>query len=132
MVAWSGLYNGVHGVDYSVIGAPSVRKRIRRALKPMVAIKYKEILRTLVTDDVGATALATHTRIVAETGLGTGNPHDSGSFLGGKRNVETVTDVNRAVTSADQTQILQDIDGVDTPTFPQEKSGNSGGGKLGF
>jgi len=119
MPAWSGLWNGVYGADHSLIGTTNAGRRIRRALRGVSSLKYKTLLRTFVTDDVGTTATKTHTRIVA-------------SDAGGVRQIETVTDVNRALTAADETAILKDVDGVHTPTFPTEKSGNSGGGKLGF
>lgn len=125
MPAWSGLYDGVYATPYSTIGVPNTGRKLRRALKGMTALKYKEILRTFVTDDVGTTALATHKRISAQT-------FGDMSTLGGVRVIDTVTDVNRAITAADETAILVDVDGVHTPTFPTEKSGNSGGGKLGF
>lgn len=125
MPAWSGLYDGVHNTPYSTIGTPNPSRRLSRSLRGMVALKMKEIVRTFVTDDVGTTALATHARIAA------GTPFDM-STMGGKRTVETVSDINRALTAADETALLVDIDGDHTPTFPVEKSGNSGGGKLGF
>lgn len=123
MPAWSGLWNGVHGDGHTLLAHSNPGKRLSRALRGMTARKYKEILRTLVTDDVGTTAAASHSRLLHST--------DSRE-LGGVRSVETVTDVNRAVTAADETAIVADIDGDHTPTFPTEKSGNSGGGKLGF
>lgn len=124
MPAWSGLYDSVHGVPYSTIGVVNPQRRLRRALKGLVALKTKRILRTFVTGDVGSTATQTHSRIHYPSLV---NPS-----LGGKRSVETVTDINRALVAADQTSMLADIDGVHTPTFPTERSGNSGGGKLGF
>lgn len=124
MPAWSGLYDSVHGVPYSTIGIPNPRRRLRRALKGMVALKAKTILRTFVTGDVGSAASKTHTRIHYPSLV---NPS-----LGGLRSIETVTDISRNLDAADQTAFLLEIDGVHTPTFPTEKSGNSGGGKLGF
>lgn len=125
MPAWSGLYDGVYTTPYSTIGTPNTGRKLRRALKGMTALKYKQILRTFITDDVGTVATKTHTRIAAQ------DVTDRAS-LGGKRVISTVTDINRAVTAGDETALLVDVDGVHTPTFPVEKSGNSGGGKLGF
>lgn len=126
MAGWSGLYDGVHGVPYSTIGVPSVNRRLRRALRGMPALKKREILRTFVTDDVGTTAAASHTRIIATAQF-------DQMALGGVRAVETVTDINRTITAADETELLVDIDGSHTPTFPREASGNSGrSGNIGF
>lgn len=125
MPAWSGLYNGVHGVDYSLIGVPSVMRRLRRAVRGMPALKQRQILRVFVTDDVGTTVTKTHTQVAAQD-------VNNLASLGGVRTIATVTDINRAATAADETALLKEIDGVHTPTFPREASGNSGGGKLGF
>lgn len=125
MPAWSGLYDGVYSAPYSTIGKPNTGLKVRRALKGLTALKYKQILRTFITDDVGTTATKTHARIAAQD-------NTDMSTLGGKRLTQTVTDINRAITAADETALLVDVDGVHTPTFPVEKSGNSGGGKLGF
>lgn len=125
MPAWSGLYNGVHGVDYSLIGTQNGSRRLGRALAGSEARKINKIVRGFVTGDTGTVVSGSHSRIVAYTPL-TG-------YLGGVRQVETATDINRALTAADKTALLVDIDHVHTPApFPTEKSGNSGGGKLGF
>jgi hypothetical protein len=131
MPAWSGLYNSVHGVDYSLIGVANPFRRLRRVFGARAsALKAKEIVRTFVTDDVGTTAAWTHKRVGAQTGAVS---TEIASSLGGVRSVETVTDINRALTSADETALLLEIDAVHTPaSWPTEKSGNSGGGKLGF
>lgn len=127
MPAWSGFWDHVHSGGHSLIGRPNhaAGRRLSRALRGMTALKYKELLRTLVTDDVGSAAVATHTRIEAPA------PFASMAH-GGTRGIETITDINRNVEAADETAIVADIDAVNTPTFPTEKSGNSGGGKLGF
>ena len=125
MPAWSGLYNNIHGVDYSLIGVANVHRRFRRALKgtSKTTRAFREILRTLNGVAPGATALSTHTQVEA----------DVGDYVNGSvRTIETVTDVDRITTAADQTAINLEIDAADTPTFPREASGNSGGGKLGY
>lgn len=126
MPAWTGLWDGIYGQPYAQIDKPNPGFRLRRALKGVTARKYKTILKVLVDGNVGDVATATHPRIQA------GVQFDNGT-LGGKRVLETVTDVNRATVAADQTQIDSDILFAHTPNpFPTEKSGNSGGGKLGF
>lgn len=126
MPAWSGLYDSVHPGGYSLYNnIPNPARRLRKAVRGMGAIKLKKTLRTFVTDDVGTTISGSHSRVIA------GTPFDAPSN-GGKRTVETVTDINRAATAEDETALLKEIDNSHTPTFPTEKSGNSGGGKLGF
>lgn len=127
MPAWSGLWNGVYQEPYSQIGTANQLRRLRRVWgNRMVSLKQRQILRTFVTDDVGTTATKTHTQVSAQ------DVNDIGT-LGGKRTITTITDINRAVTAADETALLKEIDAVHTPTtWPVEKSGNSGGGKQGF
>lgn len=130
MPAWSGLWNGVYQEAYSQIGVANPLRRMRRMFRHNIpANKQKALLRTMITDDVGTIATATHTRIQSEQG---DNSVDIGASLGGKRVIETVTDINRAVAAADETAMLKELDDVHTPVFPTEKSGNSGGNKLGF
>lgn len=125
MPAWSGLWNGVFNETHSLIGKPNVGRRIGRALKGVTSAKYKELVLTLVNGAVGDTALATHTAITAQD-------VNNKASLGGVRAVETITDINRATVAADATTINNDIIKETSPTFPVEKSGNSGGGRLGF
>lgn len=124
MPAWSGLYDGVHGVPYTTIGTANAYKRLRRAVRGRPALGFRKLLRTFITDDVGTTATQTHPRINA--------PNEVNPNLGGVRQIDTVTDINRAATAADETALLKEVDNSHTPTFPTEGSGNSGGGKLGF
>ena len=128
---WSGLYDGWYSTPYSTIGVANPFRRLRRVFGARAsALKAKEIVRTFVTDDVGTTALWTHKRVAAQVGATSG---EVASSLGGVRGTETVTDINRAITAGDETALLLEIDAVHTPsTWPTEKSGNSGGGKLGF
>ena len=126
MPAYSGLWDGVYNTPYpGTTIAPNAQKRLRRALKGLGSLAQQRIVRTFITGDVGSTATKTHTRVHGQ--LQTPNPS-----LGGVRTLDTVTDINRALTADDQTTILAAIDNVHTPTWPVELSGNSGGGKLGF
>lgn len=127
MPAWSGLWNHVYSEGHSLTGRTgnAAYRKLSRALRGMPALKFKEIVRTFVTDDVGTTALATHTRLTAPAPF-------NATAHGGVRSIETVTDINRVLVAADETELLREIDADHTPDFPREKSGNSGGGKLGF
>ena len=99
----------------------SVNARTRERAKRIV-------LRQLVNGNVGGTATGTRVRIAAQS------PTDP-TTSGGKRNVETVTVINRATTATDQTQINNALDfkyGYGASAFPRDKSGNGGGGKRGY
>lgn len=89
----------------------------------------REVLRTLVNENVGGTALDTYTRITAPNGL------TDADELGGLRSVETVTTVNRATTATDRTYLnthIIDRHFIANPSsWPTDLSGNGGGGKLG-
>lgn len=127
MPAWSGLWNHVYTDGHTLIGRRehAAYRRLSRSLRGMTAVRAREIVRTFITDDVGTTALASHTRIAAPA------PFNSTAH-GGVHGIETITDINRALVAADETALLLEIDADHTPTFPTERSGNSGGGKLGF
>lgn len=125
MPAWSGLYDGIHMTPYTAIGVAQPQRRLRRAVRGLVALKLKKTLRTFITDDVGTTITATHSRVPAPAPFSPG-------MNGGKITAEVVTDISRAATAADETALLLEVDNLHTPTFPTERSGNSGGGKLGF
>lgn len=130
MPAWQGGWTGVFGADHSLIGVANPMRRLRRAFgNRMSSLKARQLLRTFVTDDVGTTATKTHKRVAVQVA---GTSGEIGASLGGIRGTETVTDINRAATAADETAILLELDALHTPTYPTEKSGNSGGGKLGF
>jgi len=127
MPAWSGLWNHVYTDGHSLTRRPhnSASRKLNRALRGLTAKAYKEIVRTFVTDDVGSAAFASHTRVAAPA------PFNSTGH-GGVHAIETINDINRNITAADETNLLGSVDGVHTPTFPADKSGNGGGGKLGF
>ena len=126
MPTYSGLYNQIYGENYTgPTITPNALRRLRRAFKGLTSLRNRQILRTLITNDVGTVATKSHVRLAAQDNTNIAS-------LGGKRTVEVVSDINRAVTAADRTVQLTNLDNVHTPVFPIEKSGNSGGGKLGF
>lgn len=129
MPAWSGLWNDIYPEGYSGIRRTNnaASRKLSRALRGLVALKYKEIVRTFVTDDVGTTAFATHTRIPVQMIV-----NGAAVGLGGKIYAEVVSDINRTLTAGDETELLKDVDGRVSPTFVADKSGNGGGGKIGF
>jgi hypothetical protein len=80
-------------------------------------------METLNGAAAGQAALSTFKRVQARNGDDT---------LGGVRTVETRSIVNRVTSAGDKTVIDNILKGTSKPTYPTEKSGNSGGGKLGF
>jgi hypothetical protein len=79
---------------------------------------FGAIIKQLVNGNVGGTATATHTRILAKEA--------DGSFSGA-RTIETVNLVNRATTAADQTEISNVIS-RDTSAYTRDLSGNGSRG----
>lgn len=128
MPAWSGLWNGHYNEDYSMQhDRPSGRRQTARlnasrGMKPEV-----EKVTELTGSAPGNTASYTYKRAEA--------PADSDD-LGGARVIETVTMINRATTAADETDIDTDYMngpfGLDPSAYPEDASGNAGGGKGGY
>lgn len=95
----------------------TLNRRIARLFGRPSMRKQKELALELNGAAPGATALATHKRITAR--------ENAEGQLGGKRTIETVTDVNRNTTAADETQIDVEILTYDLdPTYPVNKDGN--------
>lgn len=129
MTAYSGLWNGVHGENHALLSGEntSIKQDIRRIMRRQGARKLKELMLTLNGASAGSAALATYARVEAVQGLG------SITNLGGVREIETVTVVNRNTASADKTMIDGVINDQTKPSsYPTDASGNGGGGKLGF
>lgn len=129
MVSWSGFWNHTYSDGYRPVGrAQAVRRLVGRALHGYGRKPYNAVLRAFVTGDVGATAAKDYTRVaVQNTAVG---PMAVGLQLGGKRAYETKVAINRAITAADQTIVLDDLDFDNSPEpWPVDKSGNGGGGK---
>lgn len=133
MPAWSGFWNHTYSGGYQPATTPIGSKNVYRQLAIALngysnRYRVNRIIRQLVNGNVGGTATGTRVRIAAQ------NPTDP-TTSGGKRNVETVTVINRATTATDQTQINNALDfkyGYGASAFPRDKSGNGGGGKRGY
>ena len=120
MPAWSGLYNGEHGENHSLlVNETSLKTKLTNVMRRLGVRKEKALLAALIGAATGGTASLSRTRIEATT--------DTGYKLGGKRTVETVSDINRATTAADVTALKDILGGrsVQPDSYNVEKSGNN-------
>lgn len=122
---WAGLWNQVYNEQHALIDGQNVRRGFGMSLRNWGRYAYNQTLYAFVTGTVGTVASAPSTWVAAH------DPANLGS-LGGKRNIATHYAINRAVTAADQTAIMQDIAFNNSPTWPVDKGGNGGGGKGGL
>lgn len=121
MVAWNGLTDGVKPVTggYSLlVNEDSNNTGITRLMRQPGMRKAKALLAALIGAAAGGTATGTTARVEGITSV---------NGLGGKRNVETVTAVNRATTAADVTALKAVLAGrAVAPSYTNvEKSGNN-------
>lgn len=133
MPSYSGLWNGVYGVNYSALASNGntfeQNNRVRNTLTKLLSKdrgtrKLMSLMKALNGVVPGATATATHKEVEALTGVG--NP----IVNGGVRNIVTDNDVNRVTTAADVTLINGIFDKLYYPSpYPTDKSGNGGGNK---
>ena len=130
MPGYSGLYNGVYGVDYAELtntagnGETQISRAVARRLYGRAALRG--ILRALVNGAVGATAQETHARVKSGVDI-------SGPTQGGLRVIETVNDINRATVAGDVTAMEAMLTQKSQPSsYPVDRSGNGGGSKRGY
>lgn len=125
MASYSGLYDLVYGSGYpGVRASKSVLTQVGILFHGKRGRRNGAIIRQLIAGNVGGTATKTQRRVAYTA---------ASDFLMGKRGTVTETLINRATTSADQALLADKL--VDDPrpsSWPKEKSGNSGGGKLGY
>lgn len=126
MASWSGLFDHVYGDGPYVMqfNRPSTRRAISRLLKRRGMHTLRELMIELTGATAGGTALVERTRI------------QHSADPGGLRTIETVTTLDRVTTSADETDIdsnvLQGLFSLSPASYPVDKSGNSGGGLVGY
>ncbi len=155
MANYSGLFNGVHSEDYALLNGRSPnRYHLMRLMRKRNMAEYREVLTTLLEDSTPAsTASRTYSRVQATANA-------AANVQGGARTIETVellgatldsTDIDeagagasggRAVIPGDVTKIQEELasdgdrilrapsNGSGTITYPDDASGNGGGGKL--
>lgn len=132
MPSWSGLFDGILPTG-AVAGYRSVTKKktnlrhVSRLLGKQSMRATKELFITLINGAVGDTAADSYKRI--------GHTVSPGTALvnGGKRTIETVTTINRATVAGDATtldDVVADEWALAPASYPVDKSGNGGGGRL--
>lgn len=117
MPAWSGLYDNVFTGGHSLtVNKNNARTMMRNLINRVGMRKERALLDALIGAAAGGTATASRVRVEAVAG---------GENLGGMRNVETVSLINRATTAADVTDLENFlVDGTVKPTYVADKSGN--------
>lgn len=123
MPAWSGFWDTPQGSGaYSLLNnrAP-VRNRAKRIANREQMRVLTALFGGLIGAASGSNVTATHKRIGASTS-------DFGPQDGGRRTIETVTDINRNTTAADITALKEIVTGVTSrpSTYPRDLSGNGG------
>lgn len=132
MANWSGLFDGILPTGavagHSFISNKNANKRhVSRLLGKPSMRKLKELMLTLSGAAVGQAAVDSYKRIQHEAAPGVALAN------GGMRAIEAVTTVDR-VTNADDLAEMKDIIddewALTAAQYPEDKSGNGGGGKL--
>jgi len=130
MVSYSGLWDNEYGEPHSLLtnttgNADTVLAK-HFANRIYDRAKVRELLVTLIAGAVGDTASTSHLRVQAERDL-------EANVQGGKRTIETFTEINRATTTADANNLVAALEQKNRPNpYPVDKSGNGGGNKLGW
>lgn len=131
MANWSGLWNGRYNANYAGLGTNTTElngpelQNLARQLRPRGMQKLRELIDELTGVAPGATATVASKRLVyvAQPGVPLVN--------GGVQTPVTVTVLSRITTAADVTLIKASLNATRAPsTYPVDKSGNGGGGKV--
>lgn len=124
MPAWQGGWSDLFGANHTLlINRNPRRNNIRRTMNRDSFRAVTELFDTLIGASAGGTALATHRKVghvpVVPTEVGA---------LGGARQVEVITSINRVSTAADVTALKEMVFNVRTrpATYARDLSGNGG------
>lgn len=125
MPAWAGLWDGVYNQTYAPLNEPgSALRGIARLMAPQALRAQGRVGDMLTGSVLGSLAQESISQVVATRA--------DGANLGGKVAIAPTVIINRVTTAADEAT----LDAQFTPSFapssyPVDKSGNGGGGKLG-
>lgn len=129
MASYSGLWNNEYGQNYSALS--NTTGQSHTALARLFARRnYSRgalgaVLKSLVEGDVGEPAIDSHKRVAAERDL-------ESNVQGGVRSIETHVNINRVTTADDVNKLVAALEQSSKPTYPVDRGGNGGGGKLGW
>ena len=130
MANWSGLWNGRYDQNYSGLGTNTSElngpqlQELARELRPRGMQKVRALITALLGVAPGGTATVSSKRIA-----GVADPTNP-LTNGGRITPVTVTDMSRATTAGDVTTLNAAIATSRAPTYPVDRSGNGGGGKV--
>jgi hypothetical protein len=131
MPSYSGLYDGIHGTPHSLVSSTmqigQFRTQIARLLRSRTYSRgsFAGLMLALSGAAAGGAALVQHKRVKSSQNL-------SQNDQGGLRVIETFDDVNRVTTAADETLLEAAYNLASNPSsYPVDRGGNGGGGKLG-
>lgn len=130
MPSYSGLWNGVYGVNHSLLTNAMGNRRtaFNRVFsgRNYGRQELKQLIITLVNGAVGDNATAGHKRVAARREL-------DANVQGGKVPIETVNSISRNTTADDVTNLLAALNAKSSPNaYARDLSGNGGGGKLNY
>lgn len=110
MTTYSPVFGNTYSGNQTFSG---IRRRIAQLFNARVAWKDRELMRVLLGAAAGSTATKQYKRVAHST-----------TELGGKRTIETVTLVNRATTSGDDTDLTNKILAYQSSptTYPTDKA----------
>lgn len=134
MPSWSGGWDNMFGQPYALTGEPgSAARSVARLMAPQANRYFGGVATALTGAAPGGPVSVGYTQVAPVQA--------DGLNQGGIRPISTYTVVNRTTTPTDEIQIDASLTprfmppmlqaGVETSGYPVEKSGNSGGGKLG-
>lgn len=125
MPAWAGGWDAQFGQPYALRNErDTLHRRVGMAYQRDGMQIERAIDKALNGVAPGATATAAVRKVEALQSVGALN-------LGGKRNIVSQTIINRATTAADKTALDAIYDAKFAPTtYPVDKSGMGGGGKV--
>lgn len=134
MPSYSGLWNGLYGVNYTALGTNNTKEFNNtdkvHLTKVIARTRGGRVLATVMKALNGAAAGDTATMTAKQIANDSNPANPIGN--GGKRVVATKTDINRATTAADETMIDLIYDRIFAPSpYPVDKSRNGGGNKAG-
>lgn len=132
MPSFSGLWNNEFGENHSLlsdtVAIGNNRSRVARGLSRAIygSAALREIMVTLTGAAAGSAAFASHKRVQAERDL-------EANVQGGVRTIETFEAIDRNTTAGDVTDVTAMLELQHKPSsYPVDKAGNGGGGKLGW